>query len=348
MTASIKHRYELLDGVRGLAAIVVMLYHYSSNAGLHILGAAWVAVDLFFALSGFVLSYGYEQKIRAGMSFKEFMKARLIRLYPLYFLGLNLGLAALLIENKSNVTDYPSVIKTYVLSIFAMPYFGSQGWIVAGKVSKDLLFPLNNPLWSLSLEVLINIVFFAWAKYAKAKSLRIILPASFLALIAASYIAGTINGGWASYNYATGLFRVAYQFFIGVALFHIVKRGAVLPPITSHLAYPLIALLLLFFWLGNFKYMLLSMFFITPLLILACAKKSQGPTLGRASKILGDISYPLYTLHMPILSLMYVAQTFDRSVLVQILPVAAVALLFSWLMIDMDARARKNLHKFLA
>jgi peptidoglycan/LPS O-acetylase OafA/YrhL len=84
-------QYDSLDGVRGLAALIVVLWHMPSP--MQTLGprSGYLAVDLFFCLSGFVLTHAYQGKIKAGMSYLEFFKIRIVRLYPIFIFGIGLG-----------------------------------------------------------------------------------------------------------------------------------------------------------------------------------------------------------------------------------------------------------------
>jgi peptidoglycan/LPS O-acetylase OafA/YrhL len=88
----IKSRFGTLDGLRGVAVMVVVLYHAGIIFGAWISRFGYLAVDLFFALSGFVLSHAYDNRFVGGMRVAEFLYLRVVRLYPLYFLGLVLGL----------------------------------------------------------------------------------------------------------------------------------------------------------------------------------------------------------------------------------------------------------------
>src|SRR5476649_797527 len=98
MSAIKSTRFDLLDGLRGVAAIAVMLHHYTQHTGWDWFGGAWVAVDLFFVLSGFVIAHSYSKKILNGISFRDFTSVRLVRLAPLYLLGLALGVCAVFLS----------------------------------------------------------------------------------------------------------------------------------------------------------------------------------------------------------------------------------------------------------
>lgn len=85
-----KRRFVTLDAMRGIAALVVVGRHFTDASGGHAAQFSYLAVDVFFLLSGFVLSLSYRRRFDAGMSAAEFMKLRVIRLYPLYFVGISL------------------------------------------------------------------------------------------------------------------------------------------------------------------------------------------------------------------------------------------------------------------
>jgi hypothetical protein len=77
-----KRRYVALDGLRGMAALIVMALHSGRFLGVWVPRFGYLAVDLFFLLSGFVLAYSYEHRFRLGMAASEFLIARVVRLYP--------------------------------------------------------------------------------------------------------------------------------------------------------------------------------------------------------------------------------------------------------------------------
>src|SRR5882757_3316593 len=85
--------FHTLDALRGIAAIGVVTFHMKQLFAPIAASGGYLAVDLFFMMSGVVLSHAYEGRFRAGMGTFDFMRTRLIRLYPLYFLGTMLGIA---------------------------------------------------------------------------------------------------------------------------------------------------------------------------------------------------------------------------------------------------------------
>ena len=90
---SSKSHFEVLDGLRGVAAIAVMLFHSYHAEGLF--HNAWSAVDLFFLLSGFVIAYSSDEHLQHGMPATQFLLRRLIRLYPMIVLGTLVGVSML-------------------------------------------------------------------------------------------------------------------------------------------------------------------------------------------------------------------------------------------------------------
>lgn len=149
-------RYETLDGLRGIAAIGVMIFHFSIIGVGDLLPHGFLAVDLFFILSGFALSCAYE-KSASTMSVVQFAKKRLIRVLPLSVLGLTIGTLYFFVRNLSqqkSLYTAPDILYSYLLNLFLVP----KPWITAAPT--DTVFPTNTPLWSLSLEMMVNMV---WA-----------------------------------------------------------------------------------------------------------------------------------------------------------------------------------------
>ena len=92
-----KPRYEILDGLRGVAAMIVVAFHlletYSKGPAYQVLNHGYLAVDFFFVLSGFVIGYAYDDRW-GRMTYRDFFKRRLIRLHPMVVMGMLIGAAA--------------------------------------------------------------------------------------------------------------------------------------------------------------------------------------------------------------------------------------------------------------
>ena len=96
--ADTKPHYEILDGLRGVAALLVVFYHIfeglSFAAGgtlITTINHGYLAVDFFFILSGFVIGYAYDDRLRKSMTLGNFFKRRLIRLHPMILMGAVIG-----------------------------------------------------------------------------------------------------------------------------------------------------------------------------------------------------------------------------------------------------------------
>ena len=168
-------RFDALDGLRGIAAFAVVIYHYTQHNGLHWLGGAWVAVDLFFVLSGFVIAHSYGAKIMNGMTLKEFAVVRLVRLGPLYFIALALGLLAALLSVRLDISNgaTPSdALTAFALGLAWLPYFNLLAWPFGVSNTFGPVFPLNEPSWSLFFEMFVGFAYFGfvcrWRRYSSA------------------------------------------------------------------------------------------------------------------------------------------------------------------------------------
>ena len=166
-----------LDGLRGVAAVFVAMRHtaFFHSLGIH---GGFMAVDVFFELSGFVIAHAYEQRLAAGLSPARFMMMRYLRLWPVYALGAAIGLLAATLHalpGRDNLTQ-AQVWQTAPYALAMLP----------GPHIKSMLYPVNSVAWSLALELLINGVYaFAWKPLRDAKVLACVLTASFAALIGA-------------------------------------------------------------------------------------------------------------------------------------------------------------------
>lgn len=132
-------RFNSLDGLRGFAAISV--------AYLHIVGTSWgvyLAVDLFFILSGFVLTHAYEEK-RKFITFRQFLAERIARLWPLHFLAL-LAVSFIFLLDVSVYYDENFSAIGFFYNLLLIHNIGAPG-SVAG-------LSYNFPSWSISVEFL--------------------------------------------------------------------------------------------------------------------------------------------------------------------------------------------------
>ena len=161
--------FDVLNGLRGVAAIAVVNMHMSAYFGIVHSANVAPAVDFFFVLSGFVISYAYEGKLASGLFWNRFFVARIIRLYPLYLIGLILGgLVVWFLEHPVNPARFFS---TLGLNLFMLPY------PLAMDANTTPLFPINFPAWSLFVELVANLVYAALAPRLSNRLLAVIVCA---------------------------------------------------------------------------------------------------------------------------------------------------------------------------
>ena len=132
--------FHTLDALRGIAAIGVVVFHMSKLFTPIATPGGYLAVDLFFMMSGVVLSHAYEPRFRAGMGTLDFMRARLIRLYPLYLAGALFGIVVTLASwrgRNSQNWDSSSLSQAVALALFFLPNFSAR--------PVNEIFPLNIP-----------------------------------------------------------------------------------------------------------------------------------------------------------------------------------------------------------
>ncbi len=207
-TSAPRHRLFLcLDGLRGVAALLIVVRHTTQLLGGLSFEASYLAVDLFFLLSGFVIGNAYEEKLKRNMSFPTFMATRLIRLYPLYLIGLLLGLMAAIIRH----VDAAALLYHGLLSLVFLPNPDAKGDI----------FPINGPTWSLFLELVVNALYAATLGIVVGKRLVSVVAVSAIGLAACAILAPTSNLdlGWTVATSVGGVFRVLFSFFAGVLLY---------------------------------------------------------------------------------------------------------------------------------
>ena len=285
------HKFAALDGIRGLAAIAVMMRHTSSMWGFPLVHSH-LAVDVFFLLSGFVIASSYEAKLAdRRLSFGAFVKLRLIRFYPMYLVALALGIWLAWITGVTNgePVSHRDVLALGALALFFIPSAGAG------------ILPLLSVSWSLFYELVVNILYAATRPALSTRMLLAISGAAYLALAAAAIQHGSLDMGWAGslLGVAEGLTRSIFGIFLGIALFRLRARLATLLPTIPPLA-AIVAICLLVFAPPLGPTWILDVIALTllPPLVLAAARSE--PPFARTMFFLGSASYPVYLLHIPL------------------------------------------------
>ena len=291
-----KHkRFYTLDAMRGVAALAVVGFHIGGIAGGGLFPHAYLAVDFFFMLSGFVLGRAYEGPLGSSLSGWQFLEGRLIRLYPLFALGLILGgLRAMWMVVADSVFAFNPA--------GALIAFAMNALMLPALNSPSHLFPFDYPAWSLFFELVINIVFAFFIYRMTSLFLGFacfIVGALFLGAIL-TFGKSDLGFFWATSGF--GLLRVGFSFSLGVlmARFHgygnLASWRAIVP--VGILGLILIVPSPMGF---NGIYDAAMVFVAMPLLLWAGAANHLPGRMQKAGAVLGDISYPLYVIHYPLL-----------------------------------------------
>jgi peptidoglycan/LPS O-acetylase OafA/YrhL len=297
--------------MRGLAAIAVMVFHYTEHNGLEWIQNAWVAVDLFFVLSGFVIAYSYADKIAGGMPFTRFLAIRWMRLGPLYLVGLAMGVAALVVTLK---LDPPSVpvptlqwISAAIVGLFWLPFVNDTMWPFAGDEIRGAIFPLNIPSWSLFFELTVNVLFFVCVKSTGRAAGRIWILLAWAGFVLLTWRWHVFNPGWSSnwHGLVLGLFRVSAEFFLGALIWQQGWYRSWLAMRLPSAAIAAGAACLLAFAFTSPKVALLDTIVGVPVTIALLAGVQVSGLAQRVCRELGEISYPLYIVHYPLFQLCF-------------------------------------------
>lgn len=305
-----KNRYNTLDGLRGFAAIAVMIYHYTQFSSFPLFGKAYLAVDLFFCLSGFVIAYSYQERLSNSMGVFEFIKRRLIRLYPMFLAGTILGFISLILKitfNQTNFTFHDS-ITAMVLNLFYLPYFSDKQITIGSSATPGVAFPLNDPSWSLCFELIANIAFALYFSKKWKLSLWGMLSVSLFGFImwtGYNKLTGTIGAGWSSDNFFVGIPRTFYGFFMGVFLFNgskylkkFIPNVPIIAVLTSLIMFSMPDILN-----GQIEKILFLLVVIPAITLIGSESESKNKFILHANSYLGWLSYPVYCIHFPIHSL---------------------------------------------
>lgn len=291
-----RHRraFHTLDGLRGVAALLVVTRHVGVLATGVSFPESFLAVDLFFLLSGFVIAYAYDDRLARPGFVVQFLGIRLIRLYPLYVLGLAVGVL------------YRSIS---VLN-------GTEGW-TAGRLGEAVLlgvllvpttpltaitgYALDRPTWTLLPEIVANMIYavlFRW--FSKAVLAAVVLCGA-AGLVACRLAYGTLDAGWKFDQLPILASRLAFSFFGGVLLFKLVGDRRRTRPWAAWLCVAGVAAVLSFDPPEAFRpaYELVLVLGLLPLAVWVGCQCEPGHGANQLFRFLGLISYAVYVLHQP-------------------------------------------------
>ncbi len=321
-----KAHYHILDGLRGVAALIVVWYHifegYAFAGGTHIetLNHGYLAVDFFFILSGFVIAYAYDDRWKKNLTNKEFFKRRLIRLQPMVVMGAVLGAITFMMQGSvqwdGTKIGLSMVMLSMLCTMFFIPAIPGANYEVRGNGE---MFPLNGPSWSLFFEYIGNILYALFIRRLSNKALTTLVVVMGIALFlyatfdVSGY--GMIGVGWTLdwVNFIGGMIRLMFPFSMGMLIARNFK------PVKVKGAFWICTLVLIAIFAipfienveliplhlnGIFETFCIAVLFPILLIVGASGQITDAKSKGICT-FLGNISYPLYAIHYPIMYLFY-------------------------------------------
>lgn len=310
-----KSHYDILDGLRGVAAVMVVAFHvFETHTGgnhlVQIINHGYLAVDFFFVLSGFVIGYAYDDRW-GKMTLGGFFKRRLIRLHPMIIMGMIVGAVAFYFQDGGyfagiHLVPVWKMLLVMLLGFTLLPL--PVSWDIRGWAE---MHPLDGPAWTLFFEYIGNILYALFVRKFSRTMLAILVCLAGGALIhmAVTSPQGDVIGGWAldPTQMRIGFTRLLYPFFAGLLLSRVAKLTHI-----KHAFFwcSLLIIAVLSFprvggseslWM-NGLYDSLCIVLVFPLIVyLGASDEIKGKFASKICKFLGDISYPIYITHYPLI-----------------------------------------------
>lgn len=315
--AETKPHYELLDGLRGVAAIMVLCFHiFEAFTTSHLdqkINHGYLAVDFFFILSGFVVGYAYDDRW-GKIKTSEFIKRRIIRLHPMVVTGAIIGAIMFYFQgcsvwDVSKITGWALCVAT-LLNMLLIP--ATPGNEIRGVGE---MFPLNGPSWSLFFEYMGNILYALFIRKLPTKALAVLvfLTGCGLALYAILGPLGDLCVGYSltGTEFTGGSLRLLFSFSAGLLLSRMFK------PVKIKGAFWICSLLIIvllsipriggagYVWMNGIYDTICCIVFFPLLVYLGASGTNTGKHTTRLCRFLGQLSYPLYMVHYPFIYLYY-------------------------------------------
>ena len=293
-----RRHYQGLDFLRGVAALAVVAFHFSSRLDLPSLFAhGYLGVDFFFVLSGFVIAHAYGARLALGtMGFRAFCLLRVVRLLPMVVFG---TLVAAIIDllrpgDFSFARHLADIAVAVVMGCLCLPTL----W---HGTLEPTVFPLNSPVWSLFFELVAN--FACVTLYRSGSPARAIAPIMLVSLAAlawATVAAGSVNLGSVPADFWQGFPRVAWSFSLGLLLPGVRVR---IPAFSKWVYAATLCGVLACPPLPdgpNGLFDLVAVVVVFPLIVLGASRCRGTEQPSALSEWSGNISYPLYATHYPL------------------------------------------------
>lgn len=341
--ADSKKHFKILDALRGVAAIVVVLFHvlevYSGGNHMEqLINHGYLAVDFFFMLSGYVMAHAYDDRW-GKMTLKDFFKRRVIRLHPMIILGMTIGALCFYFGESPY---FPKIEDTSVWTLILITLIGYT--LIPVPPSMDIrgwneMHPLNGPAWSLFLEYIANILHaLILRKLSKViLSILVFIAAAALIHLAVTSPMGDLIGGWSvePEQLRIGFTRLLFPYMTGMLLRRVVK---IIKVNNSFLICSILLVLVLslprigghnLLWV-NGLYDSLTVILVFPIIIYLGASGDVKTKIGdKLCTFLGDISYPIYIIHFPFVYIFYAWVTDNNIPITQGILVGIAILAFT-------------------
>ena len=293
MTVKNSNRLVVLDGLRGVAALCVMLFHCTPWLGAVAPRGGALSVDLFFVVSGYVIAHSYgEDLLERRVSLARFMMLRIIRLYPLYIIGVLLGTFPILLSIISSGTISGPARAGLLSAPFSL-------FMIPSPLTANL-YPLDLAFWSIFFELLANAVFALCVGWATTRNMLLCMGAAAVMIFMSRDKIG-VGGGWDTFWVCLG--RVTYSFAAGVLVHRLagtLKTGRRIP------AWGILAVFLVCAWSPAALWLPIVLV-VFPACVWLGAGAIASDRLAAAMSVAGLASYGLYAIHGPLISIIAIA-----------------------------------------
>ncbi len=327
-------RFTYLDGIRGVAALLVLARHWNSFLGFDF-AHSYLAVDIFFLLSGFVIAHAYDRKLQTGkLDATSFMAIRFARLYPIYAFALAICFVLALVRLAAKGAPSESFLEWVCAAVLAM---GFLPFHVTGTVA---LFPLNICFWSLSMELGANAAYAYSRRLLNDLVLAGVVGVTGVTLAVLALRTGTADHGafFTATSFVGGVVRCVFGIAAGLLLYRF--RLALAP--VARMVPPWLSFLIIAFVLtvpGSpwhpVLHDLLSIFILVPVAVIgAAAREPAEGWMSRSMVALGVASYPMYLLHVPVGTLLSKLTPWLGGYQMPVGLAAAAALFYASLQLD--------------
>jgi peptidoglycan/LPS O-acetylase OafA/YrhL len=292
-----------LDLGRGLAAIVVMLYHigFLLFGTQTILARGYLCVDFFFILSGYVIANSYDAKLSNGLGVKHFLVIRIARLWPLVLLTTLIAFVVQVLRYRRDIPDLDGfdLAVSLACNLVMMP---------SPRSPIEFLFPYNGAAWSIFFELGANVIYVLMFRHITRATLGFVILVSGMSLAWAALAFNSLDVGMTRANFIFGLPRVLFSFFLGVLLFRW-RNNLPKTPISGAPAF-LVGLIVsgaficlpiapLTYVNGLIDLVVVGLVF--PILVRIAESARLSGSLGSLAWFLGGISYSVYLLQTPLM-----------------------------------------------